>query len=530
MDLIRLKGMEKLGDEELYYKKAQDISREAKNNPNLPDIQMPLSKYDKKINLPLRDDIYRMIQQTCREQELMDIDWNRNAAVDKPQTKTVQEATNRYSEEKVTAQELRGLADWLCEKFTFVYVEGLALYIYLDGRYVHFRYDFATRYLMYVFREYGVTIPLRSADYKELVRLLQAQPQIVKRQEECTTDVTRILYADGAFVAEGQGRMSKPNPKDYQFSKINFPLDWHYEYEASAEARNFIERFCNYDAEREAYLWELIGYLLSSYQQKIIVTFIGPSNSGKSTLANMIRRICGTETCVAMGIKELSGNFNLAELQGKRLCIDSEMEATTLNARDIRLLKKVVGNDLLQGNRKYESQFYFQCQTKFLFCSNNQIKFQSNEDTVSFFNRMKIFELKKTIPHEERNYNMDKILDENRTYFLQQAMKGLLRLVSNNFEFSYDEPPENFIKNVSGKVNLGSIDIFVKCCCQREAGYAETVANLYGAYKRFTEENDMEAVSDKSFSCYLVNTYYLVRDRKKNARLLRGMRLMTDDR
>lgn len=529
MGKFRPRGWEQFGTDETLCKKAHAMNDATKETPILPDFHLPSFQNERKLNLPWDEKMHRKIQRTRGKKNIVDFNV-RNVVGNDSTGKKVSKASCQYSEEKVTAKILRELVDWLCSEFSFIYIDGLALYIYLNGQYVHFRFDFATRYLTEVFRKYEINYPLRSADYKEIVRLLQAQPQIVRRQEECMTDVTRILYADGAFVAEGQGRMSKPNSEDYQFSKINFPLDWHYEYEASAEARNFIERFCNYDAEREAYLWELIGYLLSSYQQKIIVTFIGPSNSGKSTLANMIRRICGTEMCVAMGIKELSRDFNLAELQGKRLCIDSEMEATTLNAKDIRLLKKVVGNDLIQGNRKHEPQFYFQCQTKFLFCSNNQIKFQSNEDTVSFFNRMKIFELKETIPQEERNYNMDKILDENRTYFLQQAMKGLLRLVSNNFEFSYDESPENFIKNVSGKANLGSIDIFVKCCCQREAGYAETVADLYGAYKRFTEENDMEAVSDKSFSCYLVNTYYLVRDRKKNARLLRGMRLMTDDR
>ena len=214
--------------------------------------------------------------------------------------------------------------------------------------------------------------------------------------------------------------MCKPQREDFHFSKIEYPLEWDFKYEASTEARKFIERFCDYDEIREDYLWELIGYLLSSYQQKIIVIFMGPSNSGKSTLAQLIRRICGTKACVAMGMKELSKDFNLAELQGKRLCIDADMDATTLNARDISLLKKVVGNDLIQGNRKYELQFYFQCQTKFLICTNSKIKFCSDENMGAFFNRMRVFELRDSISPEERNYNLDAILDDNRTYFLQQ--------------------------------------------------------------------------------------------------------------
>lgn len=320
--------------------------------------------------------------------------------------------------------------------------------------------------------------------------------------------------------------MCEPRLEDYQFSKINFPLNWGYENEASEEVRNFIICFCDYDEQREKYLWEFIGYLLSSYQQKIIAVLMGPSNSGKSTLANMVRRICGTEACVAMGIKELSGNFNLAELHGKRLCIDAEMDATALNAKDISLLKKVVGNDLLQGNRKHEPQFYFQYQPKFLLCTNNKIRFRSDEDTVSFFNRMKIFELKNAIPLEDQIYNMDQMLDRNRTYFLQQAMKGLLRLVANNFQFSYEEASEKFIESMNQRADIKSVDEFVRICCQFGENYKETVTDFYKAYTYFAQDNDWKEVSVKSFSYHLVNVYGVFRKRTSRSRFFQGIKLV----
>lgn len=527
MSLIRLESMERLSEDEIASKKVRAASSKATEKPN---FRLPVQTA-KRMDFPLKESVYRKLQDSKGKWEEIDIDVeNTCLSASKPKIKSVKEASDRYSDEKVTMRELRGLADWLCSQFTFVYIDGLALYIYLDGRYLHFRYDFATRFLMSVFKEYGIAFPLRTSDYKEIVRLLQAQPEIVKKQEECQTDVSCVLYSDGVFVATEHGRMRRPCQTDYQFSKIDFPLMWDFEYKATLEARNFIERFCSYDEVRENYLWELIGYLLSSYQQKIVVVFSGPSNSGKSTLANMIRRICGTEACVAMGIKELSGNFSLAELQGKRLCIDSEMDATTLCAKDISLLKKVVGNDLLQGNRKHEQQFYFQCQTKFLLCTNNRLRFRSDEDTVSFFNRMKFFALKQSIPQDEQIFTMDRILDENRTYFLQQAMKGLLRLVSNNFQFSCAEAPEDFIENVSRQADTASVDMFVKNCCQCGEGYNETVSNLYDAYVQFSLDNDRNQVSRKVFSCHLVERYDVFRKRTSQCRSFQGIALMTGDK
>ena len=374
-----------------------------------------------------------------------------------------------------------------------------------------------------VFREYGINYALRSSDYKELVHQLQAQPQITRRQEDCQTNVNIVLFEDGAFDVK-KGVMREPRPEDFQFSRIVYPLKWGIWYEPDPAARRFVQRFCRYKSILESYLWEIIGYLFSGYQKKILVVIVGPSNSGKSTLANLIRRICGWDVCVALGIKELSGSFNLAELQGKRLCIDSEMDASALNAKDISLLKKVVGNDLLQGNRKYEQQFYFQCQTKFLICSNNKIRIQSDEDTVSLFNRIKVFELKESIPLEEQCYDLDKILDENRAYFLQEAMKGLCRLVENNFQFSVDMPAENFVENVGCSSDVRGVQSFVDTCCEFGAEYQVAVADLYNSYKDFTTDNGMGQVSVKMFSNFLAKNYEVIRNRTSKSRFFKGIR------
>lgn len=513
------------------YKQIQKKVQSYKQTPDLPP-QIKVSHKNRVAetlaSFSLNEEVYNNIRCNCDNTEIIDIDFKNTIRNELPK-KTVIEAENEYTDKKVTAQILRGLTDWLCESYIFRYIDGHALYIYCDGEFIHFTYNYAARFLTQVFRHNGINYPLKSPDYKEIVRLLQSQPQILVKQEDCKTNTAKILFADGVFEAMGNGRICKPSWRDYQFSKICFPLEWDREYGPDPEAREFIKRFCNYDETREDYFWELIGYLLSSYQQKIIVVFLGPSNSGKSTLANMVRRICGTDACVAMGIKELSGNFNIAELHGKRLCVDSEMDATTLNAKDISLLKKVVGNDLMQGNRKHEQQFYFQCQTKFLLCTNNKIKFRSDEDSVSLLNRIKVFELQSSIPQEEQNYDMDSILDYNRTYLLQQAMKGLLRLVSNSFQFSCNVSPVNFVENVTHQIDLKSVDNFVAVCCHFGEEDEETVTDLYKAYKEFAIDNDFTAVSSKAFSCHIVNIYGVFRKRTNRNRYFQGIRLVTSD-
>lgn len=258
-----------------------------------------------------------------------------------------------------------------------------------------------------------------------------------------------------------------------------------------------------------------------------MVVFYGPANSGKSTLANFIRRIVGSDTCVALGIRDLSGTFNLAELQGKRLCIDSEMDATSLREKDIAILKKVVGNDLLQGNRKHEQQFYFQCQTKFLVCTNNKITFHSNEDTIPLLNRIRGFRLEDSIPLGEQCHNMDQILDENRTYFLHKAMEGLRNLFHNNFEFSYAEPAEDFVKNASNHANIAPVQDFVDTCCICKNDVSEPIGTLYNAYRIFAQNNSWRSLSKNNFSTAICEECGFERGKIKGTRCILNLQLKT---
>lgn len=299
-------------DDEIVYQKVQSTKQqEAIPLPQLDNSRESSPLFLFKLDQESRDKAHQALEKN----NIIDID----IAGDKvPQAVSMQTmfSGGKYSDEKVTPQVVCTLVDWLCENYEFMYIKEMAIYIYVDGYYQLFSYSYATRFLVKIFRKHGIDYAFRSSDYKELVRLIQMQPQIERTQEECRTNTNIILFSDGAFDVELE-KMRKPQEVDYQFSRINYSLDWDNMARPSRGARDFIDRFCNNNKNLEKYLWELIGYLLSGYQRKILVMFLGPSNSGKSTLANMVRRICGSETCVALGIKELSGNFNLAELQGK---------------------------------------------------------------------------------------------------------------------------------------------------------------------------------------------------------------------
>ena len=439
--------------------------------------------------------------------------------------------SENYSKEKLTPSLLQGLCDLVCNKFSFLETSGSSLYIYYQDYFQPFTFSFGEKFLEGFFRENGINFPFRSSDYKELVRLIRGKKREVKHLSECKTNEHRILYNDCVLDIR-DGLMHKPCREDYMFSKISYDLEWDKEFTPTSEARGFIQRFCGDDPKKERYLWELIGYLLSGYEKKIIVAFWGPGGSGKSTLANMIRRICGPSACVSIGIKELSGSFKIAELQGKKLCVDSDMDATVLDSRDIGIIKRLTGKDHVMGERKYENPFYFQNQAKFLLCMNNKIRIDTNEETTPFLDCFRVFDLDSAIPYQEQKADMDKILDENRRYFLHEAMKGLIRLVKNNFKFSYYGPDREFIENVHRREADVSIKEFLSTCCRFEEEFHETFSDLYAAYRTYAIVNGYDFASEKRFSKVLCEKYGLTKSRTSSARVINGIQLhrtMTDD-
>lgn len=172
-----------------------------------------------------------------------------------------------YSEVKVTPQIICSIVDMLCEQFSFLYIEGMALYVYTEDYYHLFTYAYAGQFLRKTFRKNEINYAFRTCEYKEIVNQLKAQECIAKCPEDCRTNTNIVLFSDGAFNVLN-GTMQPPLREDYQFSKIDFPLLWGKTATPTPDAKHFIQRFCSFDDKKEAYLWELVGYLLSNYQEK----------------------------------------------------------------------------------------------------------------------------------------------------------------------------------------------------------------------------------------------------------------------
>lgn len=130
----------------------------------------------------------------------------------------------------------------ICKNFFFLETDGSSLYIYYQDYFQPFTFSFGEKFLEGFFRENGLDFPFRSADYKELIRLIRGKKREVKSLNECRTNEHRILYNDGVLDIR-DGLMHEPRREDYLFSKIAYDLEWDKKFSPIPEARGLYRGF-----------------------------------------------------------------------------------------------------------------------------------------------------------------------------------------------------------------------------------------------------------------------------------------------
>ena len=200
------------------------------------------------------------------------------------------------------------------------------------------------------------------------------------------------------------------------------------------------------------FLQEVIGYLLSTYvwaKKATLLTFsfpiilpitfifYGVPNSGKSVLLNVIGKIIGKENVSNVALQQLSDSCHVAQLKDATVNIASDLPQAPI--KDIGVFKSVVSSlDVIETKELYKNPTSQPCYCKLAFGTNQFVPLNRLDanNAAAFFERLIIVPFTKSIPEGQRNLNIAEELFEERDYILTWAIKGLKRLVENNFVFS----------------------------------------------------------------------------------------------
>ncbi|MGZ4585068.1 MAG: DNA primase family protein [Mycobacterium sp.] len=249
------------------------------------------------------------------------------------------------------------------------------------------------------------------------------------------------------------------------------------------------------DPDSVALLQEYVGYVLSGRtdMQKLLL-LIGPTRSGKGTIARMLTELIGRGHATGPTLASLGTNFGLSPLLGKPLAIISDARLGDTPAHTVveRLLS-ITGEDMLTVDRKYREPWSGKLPTRFVVLTNELPRFKDSSGAIA--NRLLILQMTESfLGREDRT--LDERLRAELGGILNWALEGLDRLVGNG-RFTVPRSSEDAAALM---MDLASpVSAFVRDRCVR--GPSESVAadSLYGAWKGWAEDNGHQPGAKSTF-------------------------------
>lgn len=249
------------------------------------------------------------------------------------------------------------------------------------------------------------------------------------------------------------------------------------------------------DSDSVALLQEYVGYALSGRtdMQKLLL-LIGPTRSGKGTIARMLTELVGRLHVAGPTLASLGSNFGLSPLLGKPLAIISDARLGDTPAHSVveRLLS-ITGEDTLTVDRKFRDPWSGRVPTRFVILSNELPRFRDASAAIA--HRMLILQMTNSfLGREDRT--LDVRLRPELPGILLWALQGLDRLVRNG-RFTV---PASSDDAANLMLDLASpVSAFVRDCCVRKPDATVARDALFDAWKTWAEDNGHQPGAKSTF-------------------------------
>ncbi|UYZ22034.1 phage/plasmid primase, P4 family [Mesobacillus jeotgali] len=335
---------------------------------------------------------------------------------------------------------------------------------------------------------------ITSRRIREIVNWFHSFEELVIEEEILNSNKTFINFLN--CVVDARDGIIYEKSLDYCFT--NF-VNAEYPDRFTTRGKTF-EKFMGSITGGNPYLYnrlqEIFGYVLSDIRDlKIILYFVGPKDSGKSVVINLLEEIVGKEFCTNLSLHDMSEKFRLGKLYKKKLNCCGETGEINLKRTDI--IKAVSGNDTILAEEKNISPFSFTNKAALLFAGNELPRIVGLDKTRAFSDRLIIVPF--NFPTEKRRQDINlvnKLIDE-KSYIVKWALDGLKRLIENNYVFTSCDEVEDIYNDYLRENN--SVQTFIDEQCIKDPRYKIHTVYLEEAYREYCYEKGIIPVDEKAF-------------------------------
>ncbi|MGW7083325.1 DNA primase family protein [Streptomyces sp. NPDC054871] len=276
------------------------------------------------------------------------------------------------------------------------------------------------------------------------------------------------------------------------FNLVSVP----FRYDAHAIAptwEGFLRQIWPDNPEPITALQEWFGYILSGRtdQQKILL-MVGPSRSGKGTIARVLKMLVGKENLAGPTLAGLGTNFGLSTLIGKPLAVISDARLSgNDNSGVVERLLTISGEDTIDIDRKYRQPWTGKLPTRLMILSNELPHFGDSSGVIA--RRFIVLNMTLSWLGKEDSTLIDRLAAE-MPGIINWALDGLARLENTG---RITEPSSSREAVTTMQDTASPTSAFIRERCTTGPTCSVPVDALWAAWREWAEDNGVKAVGTK---------------------------------
>ncbi len=256
---------------------------------------------------------------------------------------------------------------------------------------------------------------------------------------------------------------------------------------------------------------ELFGFCLyRSYFLKKGFIFVGDTDTGKTTLLNILISIVGEKNKSGLSLQMISGNNQFKLTASHKKCLNAYDDLSFKDLNDIGGFKIATGGGYITAEFKFGDTFEFKNYAKLVFAT-NKIPIIKDIDDLAYYIRWIIFQFD-NLPEQINPDLGDNLLKEESSGILNWALEGLNRLLENK-KFSFSKTPEE-VKAIMCRSG-NPLYAFASDVLEQEEGSKITKDQMFEIYKIYVQENNLTSLSKEQLGRQL-NKYAIYMSPKRS--------------
>ena len=309
---------------------------------------------------------------------------------------------------------------------------------------------------------------------------------------------------------------------DY-FSRNICPL----KFDPEAECPRFINELLRQALDEDDILllqmWAGSVLLGNNTAQRILL-LIGTPAGGKSTLIEVIEKGIGEQNVAQLRTKHLNKQFELYKFLGKTLLTGKDVSASFLSEEGAEILKALVGNDLLDAEKKFgNEQFQLRGNFSMAITCNSKLKVKLEGDTGAWERRLMIINYSKPKPKERITEFADKLIKAEGAGILNWMIEGAIKYITEtdrHGDFQLTAAQKERVSVLLSESD--SVRQFVLDRVQYEDKSSLTVFEMQQAYFEYCEGMGWHAFSSQEFKSSIPDLMLEIHHVGKSHDLSRG--------